>query len=220
MRQTRPRMHALPNFLRGAVTTPPGPLARRIGAVDARVESSVAELRSPAADRLFYSLSSAADHGLLWMAIGAVRAAVRPHHRRSLVRLAIGLGIESGLTNGVIKSFFRRVRPLDQAPPRPLPYGMHRPITSAFPSGHAASAFTAATLLAEDDPLAPAYYALATLVAASRVYVKLHHASDVIAGTAWGLAFGRVIRQKYPLRPTPEGRGAEARGPGSSGPGS
>ena len=72
------------------------------------------------------------------------------------LRMGAALGVESLLTNGPIKACFRRVRPDDDHPPEgPLPYGMHRPITSSFPSGHAASAFTAATLLA-GGPATPA----------------------------------------------------------------
>lgn len=185
-------------FLRGRERPHDGPIRSRIHNVDERVDRAIEPHRSPAADRLFYSLSSAADQGLLWLTIGAVRAAISPRHRRSLVRLGVAMGVESILTNGVIKTPFRRVRPPTYYQEGKLPYGMHRPITSAFPSGHAASAFTAATLLAEDDPLAPAYYGLAALVAASRVYVKMHHASDVVAGAAWGSMFGRLVRRRFP----------------------
>jgi len=191
-------METILGFLKGRDTQREGPLAERVHEIDASVERAIEPHRSPGADRLFYSLSSAADHGLLWLGIGAVRAAVVPRHRKGFVRLALAMGAESALTNGVIKSFFRRVRPPEYHQEGPLPYGMHKPITSAFPSGHAASAFTAATLLAEDDKLAPAYYGLAALVAASRVYVRMHHASDVVAGTAWGLTLGRLVRRKYP----------------------
>ena len=38
----------------------------------------------------------------------------------------------------------------------------------------------------------------ATVVAASRVYVRLHHASDVIGGALLGIAFGRVARRLAP----------------------
>ena len=76
---------------------------------------------------------------------------------------------------------------------------MHRPITSSFPSGHAASAFTAAMLL-RDSPLAPVYFVLAGLVATSRVYVKMHHASDVLVGAALGVAMGAVARRVLPLQ--------------------
>ncbi|MCB9388410.1 MAG: phosphatase PAP2 family protein [Acidimicrobiia bacterium] len=72
--------------------------------------------------------------------------------------------------------------------------GMHRPITSSFPSGHAASAFAAAVVLADDDPLGPFYYALAGLVAYSRVHTRMHHASDVLVGSVIGLGLGYVSR--------------------------
>jgi undecaprenyl-diphosphatase len=75
---------------------------------------------------------------------------------------------------------------------------MHRPISSSFPSGHATSAFTAAMLIA-GGPATPAWFALAAAVAASRVYTQMHHASDVVAGAALGLAFGAVARRLLPL---------------------
>ena len=55
-------------------------------------------------------------------------------------------------------------------------------MTSSFPSGHATAAFCAATLLGGGA----GWYALAAAVAATRVYVRLHHASDVLAGAAFG----------------------------------
>ena len=37
---------------------------------------------------------------------------------------------------------------------------------------------------------APLWWTLATVVAASRAYVRIHHASDVVAGMAVGAALG------------------------------
>ena len=87
---------------------------------------------------------------------------------------------------------------LDHGDTGPLPYGMHRPITSSFPSGHAVSVFTAATVLAggADTPL---LYPLATAVALSRVYVRMHHLSDVVVGAALGVAIGSVARRVFPV---------------------
>ena len=57
----------------------------------------------------------------------------------------------------------------------------------AFPSGHAATAFAAATVIAWDSRrLAIPAYALAALVAWSRVYVGVHWPLDVIGGAALG----------------------------------
>jgi len=143
-------------------------------------------------DRFFYALSSAADHGLLWLAIGSVRAARRGEPAIAL-RLGAALAMESVLTNGLVKSLFRRVRPEEHfLHDAPLPYGMRRPITSSFPSGHAASAFMAATLLAKGTRSAPAYFTLAALVAYSRVHVRMHHTPDVVGGTVLGCVLGRL----------------------------
>jgi undecaprenyl-diphosphatase len=171
----------------------------RVHAFDLRVDALVERIRGPVLDPVFYGLSSAADHGMLWLLIGAARAA-RDGDPGVALRMGAALGVESLLTNGPIKACFRRVRPDDDHPPAgPLPYGMHRPISSSFPSGHAASAFTAAMLLA-GGPATPMWFALAAAVAASRVYTQMHHASDVVAGAALGVAFGAIARRLVPLR--------------------
>lgn len=145
---------------------------------------------------MFYGLSSAADHSILWFALGAAQSARRGDVTRGL-RLATAIAGESILTNGIVKTFFRRVRPPSEDE-GPLPYGMRRPITSSFPSGHATSAFMAAVMLSEDSFLGPLLFTLAAAVSASRVYVRLHHASDVVAGAAFGLALGMVARRVIP----------------------
>jgi undecaprenyl-diphosphatase len=169
-----------------------GTVSARIRALDDAVDRWVDRYRSRELDPLFYGLSSAADHALLWIALGSSRAARRGEPAIAL-RFAAALGVESALTNGPIKLLFRRIRP-PSAPPGPLPYGMHRPVTSAFPSGHATTAFMAATLLSEDASTS-AYWELAVLVAASRVYVRMHHASDAIAGALLGVAFGQIAER-------------------------
>jgi membrane-associated phospholipid phosphatase len=146
-------------------------------------------------DQFFYGLSSAADHGLLWLAIGSVRAA-REGEPAIALKLGALLGTESLLTNGAVKSLFRRVRPQEHfTHDAPLPYGMRRPITSSFPSGHAATAFMAATLLSKGTRAAPAYFALAGLVAYSRVHVRMHHPADIAGGAALGLTLGVLARR-------------------------
>jgi len=54
-------------------------------------------------------------------------------------------------------------------------------------------------LLSEDDPLAGVYFASAMLVAMSRIYVKIHHASDVVAGIGVGLFLGAIAKRVFPL---------------------
>lgn len=163
-----------------------------IDAFDLRVDRALDAIRRPALDAVMYPVSSVADHSLLWFTIGAVRAA-RHGDLGFAVRFAAAMGLESGLTNGPVKSLFRRTRPVHDIVEGPLPYGMRRPITSSFPSGHATAAFTAAMLLGGRRPLP--WFALATVVAGSRVYVRMHHASDVVGGAAFGVVLGGALRR-------------------------
>jgi len=187
-----------------------GPGADAIRRFDERVDAAFEKLRgNRPVDRLFYGASAVGDHGMLWVMLGALRGLRGDHHWRAAVRVGAGVGIESIIVNAGIKSLFRRRRPV-VAEPRPFP--LRIPLTSSFPSGHATSAFCAATLLADGDPgLAPLYYAAATVVALSRIHVKIHHASDVAGGIVVGLALGRLGRRIAPLEPPPVRNGHAAR---------
>ena len=170
---------------------------RRIADFDNAVERQVTRLRgNPVADRVFYTASSLGEHGTIWLIFGALRGLRSEHDWKAAVRVGAGVGIESAVVNLGVKSIFRRRRPVPTFA-HPLPF--RQPRTSSFPSGHATSAFTAAALLSEDDRLWPIYYATAIVVATSRVYVKIHHASDVVGGIAMGMVMGRIGRRLYPL---------------------
>ena len=178
--------------------TPPG-VARRIARFDARAEAAFDRIRgNPVADRLFYGASAVGDFSLVWHLVGTARALVSPRHEAPAVRLSAALAVESVVVNVGVKSLFRRARPAWE---QPRPRRLRRPRSSSFPSGHATSAFLAAGLLAEDSGRAwPAWYAVAAVVAASRVHVKIHHASDVVGGVVVGYALSRLVRRVAPLR--------------------
>jgi undecaprenyl-diphosphatase len=177
--------------------------SEKIARFDDRVDSAFDKLRgNPIADRVFYSATNLGEHGLLWFMLGALRGLRSDRDWHAAVRVGAGVAAESVLVNLGVKSLFRRTRPpweTDRA------FAIRRPLTSSFPSGHATSAFTAAVLLSEEDTLAPAYYAIAAIVATSRVYVKIHHASDVVGGIGLGLFMGHVGRRLFPLPARPVG---------------
>jgi len=179
------------------------PLAfeERALALDAHLDGALEHLRtSPFANRAFYAASALGDHGLVWHTIGAVHAMRGQRQLKESLRLSAALGAESVLVNVIVKSLFRRTRPIHTAI---RPFALRRPLTSSFPSGHATSAFCAAVLLTKAEPrLRPVWYATATVVAASRVHVRIHHATDVVVGAALGYAFGHLVARVVPL-PTP-----------------
>jgi undecaprenyl-diphosphatase len=179
----------------------PQEAASAVARFDHAADAAFDRLRgNPAADRLFYTATSMGDFSLVWLILGALRGLRSERDWHAAVRLGLGMGAESVLVNALIKSAFQRRRPAwDLERPRRV----RRPRTSSFPSGHATSAFSAAVLLSEDDALWPLYFAVAVIVASSRVYVRIHHASDVAAGAVLGVGLGLVGRRLAPLPPAP-----------------
>jgi len=102
------------------------------------------------------------------------------------------IAITSSLLRIFFKNIFQRVRPLDP---------LIEPLKNySYPSGHASLGFIMYGLLAWlvwRSPMRPIYkYILAglliffsLLVGFSRIYLRIHHTSDVIAGFCQGLAW-------------------------------
>lgn len=167
-------------------------------AFDAHADHALEMLRrNRVANRTFYAASALGDHGLLWHTVGAVRALGGHRQQHEALRLSAALGVEAVLVNVGIKSLFRRTRPVHN---QTRPFALRRPLTSSFPSGHATSAFCAAVLLSKAEPrLRPVWYAAATVVASSRVHVRIHHMTDVLVGAALGYGFGHLVARVVPL---------------------
>jgi membrane-associated phospholipid phosphatase len=181
-----------------ATALPPEP-ASAVQRFDRAADAWFDRLRgNSTADRFFYGASALGDFSLLWHLVSVGRTVLRPDTDREAVRLAVCLAAESVIINVGVKSFFRRDRPtFEGARPRRL----RQPRSSSFPSGHATSAFMTAALLADGRRhQRPAWLALAAAVSASRVHVRIHHASDVVGGAVIGSIAGLAIRRAWPVR--------------------
>ena len=160
---------------------------------DAAARLALALRRSPRANRAMYALSSLGDDGRIWIAASGLEAALSRRPARTFTHATAWLGVESLVVNKVVKRLVRRARPV------PLTEHEHRlriPRDSSFPSGHAASAATMATILWRPGPRGAVYVGLAGAIGLSRVVVGVHHGSDVLAGWAVGWGFGAVARRQ------------------------
>ncbi|GGU12411.1 bifunctional phosphatase PAP2/diacylglycerol kinase family protein [Streptomyces violascens] len=174
---------------------------KRLGAHDRALFHFAATRHWPAAETVLPRLSRAANHGALWFAAATAMGATRsPRARRAALRGVASLALASLTVNTVAKHSVRRARPLLDAVPlvRQL---KRRPVTTSFPSGHAASAAAFVTGVALESrawgaALAPVGFS----VAASRVYTGVHYPGDVVAGAALGVGAALAVRGLVPTR--------------------
>jgi undecaprenyl-diphosphatase len=142
-------------------------------------------------DDVFVALSRLGSQGAIWLLI-AVLAAL--YWRRPAIFLYVALAdLIAGVSGALLRQAIGRERPPLRFPePYPL---VQVPGNPGFPSGHAATSFACAATLVWLTPLSPiALYALATLIAFSRVYVGVHYPLDVIGGAALGLGVATALR--------------------------
>jgi len=169
------------------------------GRLDRALFALAARRRSPRLDAVLPRLSRAADHALLWHAAAAALAAAGgPAGRRAALRGAGSMWATSAVVNLAIKPVVRRPRPGLRGVPRVRRLAV-QPLTTSFPSGHAASAAAFAVAVGAERPRAAWVLGpVAAAVAYSRVHVGVHYPGDVAAGAAIGaavaLAAGQVGR--------------------------
>ncbi|MEU9339438.1 phosphatase PAP2 family protein [Streptomyces sp. NPDC048290] len=176
-------------------------LRERLLALDSRLFEFAAEREWPYAERVLPRLSRFANHGVLWGVTAAAIAASRtPRGRRAAARGLVSLALASATINTVGKRSVRRSRP--SLGPVPAARQLKRqPITTSFPSGHAASAAAFAAGVAMESPQWGAVVApLAYSVAMSRVYTGVHFPSDVLTGAALGVGAAFAVRALVPPR--------------------
>jgi undecaprenyl-diphosphatase len=149
-------------------------------------------------DWLFIDLSWLGRLGLVWVAIALVLAVV--WRRPSLFLAVVVADAIADLLAELGKTVFDRHRPFETQLGPPTS-------THSFPSGHSATAFACATVLAS---LAPrwrvSFFILAALIAFSRIYNGVHYPTDVLAGSALGVLVGlavlRLSKRGWRLRPS------------------
>ncbi|HET6174788.1 MAG TPA: phosphatase PAP2 family protein [Gaiellales bacterium] len=140
-------------------------------------------------DRVVIDYSALGNRGLLWV-VGAVAVAIGTQRWWAVPLVAGVVWLTLGL-NYVLKRVVRRARPLERRGRPPL---IVAPASPSFPSSHAAMAGAGAIALSVYAPAFwPLFATLAVLMAASRVYLAVHHVSDVVAGLAVGACVGAVF---------------------------
>ena len=118
----------------------------------------------------------------------------------------------SDLTTLALKALVARPRPSVTVPEADPIFG--GTLGNSFPSGHAATSFAGAVILAFLIRRAiPLLFLLAVLISFSRIYVGVHYPLDVLGGAAIGSAV--ALGLAYALRAPPRLSGGRRRSAGA-----
>ncbi len=163
-------------------------------AIDATLFIQINHLPHPKRlDRLISRFSWFMTGGHAWILVIAFSAIA--DRRRALKAFGVlpALYLATYTVEFPIKRYFRRRRPFISIV-RAIVVG-RKPGSYSFPSGHSAAAFAGATLLQACYPRARwALFAVAALVAFSRVYLGAHYPGDVVSGGLAGTGLAKAYR--------------------------
>jgi undecaprenyl-diphosphatase len=152
----------------------------------------------PVLDWLMPTLSRVGAFGAVWLALLGVIAVFGKRMGRTVALASLFALVLGHVASDVLKELTVRPRPLASLPDVRLL--VSEPSSYAFPSGHATSAFSAATgvVLAAKRSLKQVplsgwrMLVLAAAISYSRIYVGVHYPTDVVAGAGLGIACGWI----------------------------
>lgn len=161
----------------------------QIQSSDHRLMRRVHRWRAPRWFRILMMVATRGGDGWLWYGLGLILLVYGGEQRFAAIGAAGSSAVAGIFLFRALKRTSRRKRPCEIEPhcwAFVLP-----PDNYSFPSGHSITAFAVAVTLGLFYPfLQPCLLALALLIAASRIVLGMHFLSDVIAGSALGVALG------------------------------
>lgn len=148
------------------------------------------------------ALSASGNHGILWFALAGVPVLLRRPGAGRRFAYVSGAVLAAEIANYGVKVLVHRPRPVPQDADETL---IKAPRTSSFPSSHAAMAVGAcAAVRRVSPPWGGPCATLGAVLCASRPYLRVHYAGDVVVG----LGVGALVASLY--RRTVRAPGADA----------
>ena len=158
--------------------------------MDILIMETINQFHSSFLDSLMIFITKLGDMGFIWFVIGLVY--LINGKKRIFFGILLCLLFSVLLTEVILKPIVMR--------PRPFMYNenllslIEEPTSSSFPSGHALSSMACATYLFKNKLSGYLYIILGLLISFSRIYVNVHHPSDVLVGAIIGILVGLTIK--------------------------
>ncbi len=157
---------------------------------DSAVMSAVPETgRFGWLDVVAVNLSRVGEVSAIWFGLTLLGFFTKRLSTREALIGVVVIMFEWVLTNRVVKHQLHRDRP---TPGRPDPKGVRRPTSSSFPSGHSSASGCAAVLVGGLTGWIIPMAVLAIAIGWSRIHLRVHYPSDVVAGWLWGASLATL----------------------------
>lgn len=159
----------------------------RLRSLDQKVLDNISRIHSPGMNMVMKTASRSANVGLIWWLV-CLPFLINPSWRSIGFNYVIALSFAHVMGEGLIKHTVKRIRPchgLDDDEQI-----INRPRFYSFPSGHTTASFAMVGVSIYRG--LPPYVvlpvlAIAMLISFSRIYLRVHYLTDVIAGMFLGL---------------------------------
>ncbi|MCQ2466740.1 MAG: phosphatase PAP2 family protein [Clostridia bacterium] len=152
------------------------------------------KLYSSFMDKLMVFVTKTADMGTVWIVAALIMMLVEPGFKEGYT-LLIALLLAIMIGNVIIKNIVRRNRPFFHKEYKLL---IKQPRDYSFPSGHTLSSFTAATVIFLTNPWCGIIaFIYASLIALSRLYLRVHFFTDVGVSLVLGIVLGTVVHYVF-----------------------
>ncbi len=163
-----------------------------MGNIELAILDAIQSIRFPALDFVMKYVTHLGDDGIFFIVLTVLLLCFNKTRLIGVV-CATALIFDLLAVNIIIKPLVARARPFTLRPD--LLLLVVKPLDFSFPSGHSAVSFAFAVAI---GPYSRKYqhwaFALAAVIAFSRMYLYVHYPSDVLAGITIGIICGYLAR--------------------------
>lgn len=166
---------------------------KKLRLIDKKVVDRMSLIHRPVLDKVMVAFTYSGAGGLIWWVLFVIPFLITKRFRETGVILTASLCVNYLLGEIIIKKSVGRDRPSSMIADDDMK--INKPKDHSFPSGHSASSFCAFAVTLWCCPVwiwLPAL-ALASTIAFSRMYLRVHYLTDVLGGVMLGFLDGSLV---------------------------